>query len=439
MKFFLLDVYSERNIRVSKDTNGGYGTANDFGRSAVSSVLSKVKKETTDFPPVSLAYIASVLKFKGHQVEYGKNTYPPRDVDTVILQSSIVEFSTELEWGRRLKKDGFHIGYVGPVATILNTEYLNVGDFIIMGEAEFFFLEFTSKELLKGKIKANSHKYVLDDLPFPDWDCFSSLSIKYQLYGGGGQFFPMLASRGCPHSCGYYCTYPVQQGNEMRFRSAGNVVDEMEYLKNKYSARTIMFRDPIFGIDRNRTMQFLDELIKRDLRIKFIVETHLNNLHTDLIPKFKQAGLITVKVGIESPNQDILDKNYRRQIKKDFQQTRIRKLEKAGIMVICFYILAFPQDTWKSCISTIRYAVLLNTTGAQFSICTPYPGTSFYEEMKKKIIAKSFDDFTQFKLVYKHDNLSPEQIEKLKNIAYGGYYLRISWLAKYVKMRFMKK
>ena len=31
MRFFLLDVYRERNFRVSKDTNGGYGTVNDYG------------------------------------------------------------------------------------------------------------------------------------------------------------------------------------------------------------------------------------------------------------------------------------------------------------------------------------------------------------------------------------------------------------------------
>jgi len=249
----------------------------------------------------------------------------------------------------------------------------------------------------------------------------------------------MLASRGCPHTCRYYCTYPISQGTAVRLRSAKNVVDEMESLKNKYNAKTILFRDPIFGIDRKWTMEFLDELLKRNLKMKFAIETHLGNLEERLILKFKEAGLATVKAGVESPSENILDKNYRRKIKKDFQLSQIRMLEKYGIMVICFYMLGFPQDTWESCISTIEYSMTLNTAGAQFSVCTPYPGTQFYEKMKDKIFVKKFDNFTQFHLIYQHDNLSPEQVEKLKNIAYTRYYLRLSWLLKYLKARFFTK
>jgi len=186
-------------------------------------------------------------------------------------------------------------------------------------------------------------------------------------------------------------------------------------------------------------MEFLDELLKRNLKMKFAIETHLGNLEERLILKFKEAGLATVKAGVESPSENILDKNYRRKIKKDFQLSQIRMLEKYGIMVICFYMLGFPQDTWESCISTIEYSMTLNTAGAQFSVCTPYPGTQFYEKMKDKIFVKKFDNFTQFHLIYQHDNLSPEQVEKLKNIAYTRYYLRLSWLLKYLKARFFTK
>jgi radical SAM superfamily enzyme YgiQ (UPF0313 family) len=100
-------------------------------------------------------------------------------------------------------------------------------------------------------------------------------------------------------------------------------------------------------------------------------------------------------------------------------------------------MLGLPHDTWETCLETIQYAKALNTAGAQFSIFTPYPGTPFYEGVKDRISSPRFDDFTQFNLVYKHRTLAHEEIEALKNIAYRDYYLRLSWITKYLKERFL--
>jgi anaerobic magnesium-protoporphyrin IX monomethyl ester cyclase len=435
MKFFLLDVYQQRGFRVSKDTNGGYGTGNYFGNGLVPGLLTWIKKRTIDFPPLSLAYVAAALKHGGHEVGYGINTVPPEDTDVVLLASSIVENSTEIEWGKLLKKRGLLVGYVGPLAKILSVGYLRSGDFVVLGEPEVFFLKPTTKEALKGNVGHADFFPNLDELPFPDWEPFNLGAVKYKLYGGGGNFFPMLASRGCPLPCRHYCTYPIQQGHHVRFRSAKNITDEMEHLKKRYGAGTVMFRDPFFTVNRHRTLDFVDELISRRLGMKWVMETNLDFLDREMIPKFKRSGLVTVKVGIESPNRDILEGNRRRYFEKNEQTAIIREFEKSGIRVIGFYMLAFPQDTWETCMDTIRYAKMLNTAGAQFSVCTPYPGTEFYEEMKERILAKRWDDFTQFNLIYRHDYLTPAQVERLKNIAYTTFYTRPSWIFKYARMR----
>jgi radical SAM superfamily enzyme YgiQ (UPF0313 family) len=439
LNIFLLDVYKKCNFRVSKDTNGGFGTGNEFGKGIFPSLLTYIKKKSTDFPPLYLAYLSGVLRSKGHKVLYGRNKFPPKDTDIVLLSSSIVEHNTELEWGKLLKSKNYkNIGYVGPFATVMADEYLKVGDFVVLGEPEFYFHANQIKLPLKGKL-VNNKAIHIDQLPFPDWDIFNIKNLRYGLYGGGGVFFPMLASRGCPHSCRYYCTYPLQQGTTLRNRSAKNIVDEIEYLKKRYNLKTILFRDPVFSMNRKRTIEFADELIKRKLNVKFVIETHLNYLDDELVDKLKKAGLITIKIGVETPNKDILDNNNRKGIMVDTQEEKIRKIEKKGVKVICFYMLGFMQDTWESCIKTIEYAKKINSAGAQFSILTPYPGTKFYEDIKERIFEKNFDNFTQFRLVYKQDSLNPKQIEKLKNIAYSTYYLRLSLLFKYIKMRFFNK
>ncbi len=66
MKILLLD--PERNVihRISKDTNGAYGTGNNFGDSIIPSLLKKTLKYVQDWPPMFAIYSMAVLKKNGH-------------------------------------------------------------------------------------------------------------------------------------------------------------------------------------------------------------------------------------------------------------------------------------------------------------------------------------------------------------------------------------
>ncbi len=434
MKIFILDAYSPRPYRVSKDTNGGFGTVNDFGNAAFPKILSWIKKQTVDFPSLYLPYLAAQLKRQGHQVTYGRNRMPDADHDLVLMPSSIVEHSEELRWGRKIRDAGVPVGFLGPFAGVVPDRYLEAGTFVLCGEPEAFFSRPQDLGTLKGVIM--DYGFVNpDEAPLPDWEPFGSQFLQYRLYGGGGRFLPMIASRGCPFPCRYYCTYPLQQGKTVRRMSAKRIVDEMQYLKETYSVRKILFRDPIFSLDRKATMEFAKELIARELNLSFIIETHLNCLDPELAAVLRQAGLVTAKVGVESGNLEVMKKFNRKNFRFDEQIERIRAVERLGIQIIAFYILAMPDDTIDTALQTIRYSRLLNTAGAQYSVATPYPGTKFYDDIKDNITAERFDDYTHFDLVMRHKNLSAADVTRLKNIAYSSYYLRPRWLAKYLKSR----
>ena len=96
------------------------------------------------------------------------------------------------------------------------------------------------------------------------------------------------------------------------------------------------------------------------------------------------------------------------------------------------YIIGFPSDNHKSINATIEYSKILNTTYAQFSIWTPYPGTPIFKEFENKIESTSYESFDQYKVVYKHDKLSSEEIEKYLDYSYSSYYARPRWFFKYV-------
>ena len=256
---------------------------------------------------------------------------------------------------------------------------------------------------------------------------------KTSLLFGMEKSLPILATRGCPYSCFKYCVYPLQQGRKTRQRKPKLIVDELEYWKKKFNVKMFIFRDPVFSINKKHTIEFSNELIDRNIDVKFVIETHLRILDSDLIKILKQAGLKAVKVGVESYDENVLKESGRFSVSKDQQLEKIRELENNNIQVSAMYILGFPTDTDETINKTIDYSKKLNTTYAQFSVWTPYPGTPVFNEYKDKITADKYDEFDQYNLVYNHSLFSKKNIRKYLSKAYTSYYLRINWLFKYFK------
>ena len=212
-----------------------------------------------------------------------------------------------------------------------------------------------------------------------------------------------------------------------------NIVDELEYWYVNFGVKMFIFRDPVFSINRKHTIEFCEKLISKNLNIRFIIETHLRILDSELIKILKKAGLKGVKVGVESGDEEVLKDSNRFTIKKDDQLEKIRELEKNKILVSSMFIIGFPSDNERSILKTINYAKKLNTTYAQFSVWTPYPGTPVFNEYKDNITAQKFDEFDQYHLVYNHKLFSKEKIRKYLSKAYSSYYFRIGWFFKYFK------
>lgn len=434
MKILILDPEKDVSHRISKDTSGGYGTGNDFGDTPVPIFLKKTLKKVHDWPPMFALYSMSVLKKIGHDVKYQKSLPNNYEVfDLFIIVSSIVCCETECEFIEKLSKLNKRIFVIGPFATNMPKKYCDAGGTVIVGEPEFFFLKFQDLDQVEKKNQITfDHDFSLDDLPYPDWESVIK-NNKTSLLFGTDKSLPILATRGCPYSCFKYCVYPLQQGRKPRQREPKLIVDELEYWNKEFDVKMFIFRDPVFSINKKHTIEFCNELINRNLNIRFVIETHLRILDSDLIKILKQAGLKAVKVGVESFDEEVLKASGRFSVTQDQQLEKIRELEKNKVQVSAMYILGFPTDTDETINKTINYSKKLNTTYAQFSVWTPYPGTPVYNEYKDKITAKNYDEFDQYHLVYDHNLFDKKNIRKYLSKAYSSYYLRINWLFKYFR------
>jgi anaerobic magnesium-protoporphyrin IX monomethyl ester cyclase len=435
MKIHILDVVKPRSARASKDTNGGFGTVNEFGNSLIPRMLTLLKGRTMNFPELLPGYIISLLKKQGMTVSFATNKINPL-AEIILIPTSIINFQSELEAASRIKNDfpDIIVGFVGGMASGNPELYENMGDFVIVGEIENLLLR-TTLDGITGIFNAGLVSD-LDHIPFPDWSYSTHRKIRYRLPGKtNNASFPIQGSRGCPMPCGFYCTYPLVQGSAFRVRSPENIIEEVIYLQKKYQMENVLFRDPIFSLKMERVEQFCQAVLSKNIKFEWICETHPRYLTPQLIRLMAKTGCQAIKLGIESANVVVMKKSHRIPDNIKHQEEIIQSCENNGIDVLGFFILGFFDDNEETIKETIRYACLLNTYGAQFTIATPYPGTPWYQSLKSADdsfqLSTDFEKYTQYKLVYNHPFISAKQLEILKNQAYKSYYFRWAYLNKH--------
>jgi len=435
VKVALLNAIPERRGAVNKDISGGFGTVSDFGDSVVARTLTWLKRRGVRFPVLSLGYIAAIFERAGWDVCYGEDASAADGADVALVYSSLVAHRDELALAARVRGQGVRTGFVGPFASVRPELFLSRADFVVSGEPEEAMGRLAKGQALSGLVKSSPIQD-LDSLPFPSWRYFNEERFRYSPYFPGGRgFYPVLSSRGCALSCAYYCPYTAVTGRRWRKRSPQNVVAELQDLVRDHGARRVLFRDPLFSLDRDRAAEIADGIRRADLGLEWVCETHLDYLDEDLLDRMHASGLRSIKVGIESANGAVLDSVKRHQPQHDRIRRLLAHCDRRGIGVVAFYILGLPSDTEESISATIEYAMELNTVGAQFTIATPYPGTGFFESASAegRLLTEDWDRYDIYTPVLRHDRLSSEDMLRLKSRAYHQYYFRSAWAGKFVR------
>ena len=455
IKFVILDVYPNKRHRLIKDTAGGYGTGNDFGNTLFSKLLNIYVDTNIGMPSIEIMIISSILK-KKHKVHYTRdlNDKEIEDCDFIILPSSIIAHETEIDTIFKLKHKKIFV--TGVFATTKKEKYLVENSIVVKNESDTFFynlektnnlnLNFLNKLFDKKDLINDYYSSVeLDDFPYPDWGSYAKkFPLRNDFFSLNQKIaVPLLGTRGCPYSCFFYCTYPLQQGRKVRARSVENIIEEIKYWKRELKTNKFVFRDPVFSINRKHTIEFCKKVIEEKLDITFMVETHLNNLDDEMIPLLRDAGLELVYVGVESSSHFVLKDMKRFTVEHDKQFQVIKNCEDAGIKVKTMFIIGNPEDNKDTITQSIEYAKYLPSLYSQFSVFTPYPGTPAYAEFKDIITETKLENFNQYNLTFKHKNLSKKHISDLKSLAYFKFYFnfkKIFQIIKYfLKSKYVKK
>lgn len=166
------------------------------------------------------------------------------------------------------------------------------------------------------------------------------------------------------------------------------------------------------------------EIINNKVEIPWITEMRCNNVTFEMLKTMKKAGCIKILYGVESGNQEILNRSKKgitlKQIRDAFKLTK-----KAGIKSHATFMFGLPGETKETINQTIEFAKELNADTIQCSIALPYPGTDFYELAKKKgnLKVKDWLDFDgELRGVIEYENLTREMISQSVNRMYKEFY-----------------
>ncbi len=434
-KWLICNPLPNTSTSCNKDLNGGYGTWDKIGNNLISKFIARSKKNNIKIPVLCLGYIRAILKEKGINCSYSEKIIDTNkiiqkgDIEAVVIYGSIVCCDLENQLIRQIKKlnSSIKIFVVGTYPTKFPENFKN-SDYVVIGEPENFFINWSGnlQDLPSNEKNIFSENLNnLDLLPIPIFTRGFSKKFAYS---------PMLkrptgfieATRGCPYSCGYYCTYGENQGKLIRSHSPERLVFIMQELISKYGFKSFQFRDPVFGLKKGFIEEFCLAIIKSGLECQWGMETRIDLLDESKLRLMKKSGLKSINIGIETPNIEVAAANKRKICPDDHQKNIIEFAYKNKIRINAFYIMGLEEDTIDTCNETIDYSLNLNTYMARYSVCTPYPGTRYYDDLNKenRLSTKDLSNFNQQELVYKHKNLDTKIIKKLIQKAYIKYYLR---------------
>jgi len=414
-------------------------------------------------PPLGLGYLAAYLKKAGHKVRIidGLNcglsnqeiVHEAGVADLVGISCMSSYYPEVRDLVSSFKQKSMSVVIGGPHATALPDRTLadTKADYVIAGEGECTFLALaqaleggslpdTIPGLLTRTNTLEKREFIqdLDTIPFPDWSQIDPRQCKRAPHGAVVKRFPVapiVTSRGCPFSC-KFCASPTLWAKKIRFRSAENVVNEIEYLVKDFGVKEIHFEDDNLTLKREHIEEICILLLKRNLKISWATPNgvRIESLTPDLVRLMKKSGCYILAFGIESGSQKIIDAADK---KTDLvmMERVVRMVHREGIMTQGFFIFGLPGETVETVDETIRFAKKIPLDRAQFLLLDVMPGAVFWDELQGVVCTdrhpRSYQEVT-----WVPSTISRDELEKAPARAFRKFFLRprqLYNLIRYIK------
>ena len=204
----------------------------------------------------------------------------------------------------------------------------------------------------EGQMHVNeTYQERVAQLPPPDFD-----GMPWEKYFSPEKLVPYLGTRGCYWGKCTFCDHGAGYIDQFRAKHAEQIVDELEYLKNKLNAKHFMFTDESFP--PALFIKLPPMMVERELDIYWttLIRFESQLLEPEIWDAAHQSGCRSLYYGLESANERII-----KLVKKDTDikaaKINLEQAKRVGIWshVMCFY--GFPSETEEEAEDTRQFLI----------------------------------------------------------------------------------
>ena len=335
-------------------------------------------------------------------------------------------------------------------------------DYVIIGEGEYVFNELVgfysgACDLPKrgicfrkngtGELENRGHaEFIkdLDALPKPAYHLIDFLSYYDHRYDRKSVDRPIaypyartITSRGCPEKCSF-CQVPALMGSFFRARSPDHICDEIEWLRDTYGIKSLLFDDDNLLTNIKRAKELFRKIITRGLKMPWTLGTAaVFRMDTEMVDLMIDSGCEYINIAIEAGSKRMTKDIVLKPVDFDHAKKMVAYAQKKGLFVSGNFIIGFPTETWAEIRKTINFAEEINVDYVKLFIAIPLRNTEMYDLAEKtdSLIMDTYDADTMWSVgglikskhwtaddltilrAYEWDRINFSDPKKLKKIA----------------------
>jgi anaerobic magnesium-protoporphyrin IX monomethyl ester cyclase len=367
------------------------------------------------YAPLGILYLCSHLRAQGFDVDVFDTTFSTRDVlfnhlrtekpSVLGVYANLMTRRNVVDILRVAREAGWRTIVGGPEPGAYAQEYLEAGaECVVFGEGEL-----TMTELLQAfrQSSANSLANVagiafLDEggvvhqtplraqianLDAQPWPAREAIDVQRYVrtwkdaHGQGSVSF--ITARGCPYKC-RWCSHQVF-GMTHRRRDPVRVVDEVEWLLQRYSPDMVWVADDVFTIHHGWIRTYAAEMKRRGIRIPFECISRADRLNAEMTDLLAELGCFRVWIGSESGSQRILDA-MERGVKVEQVQSAVELCRTRGIQSGMFLMWGYEDEQMPDIEATIQHVKRSQPDIFFTTVAYPIKGTPYYERAKDRLV-----------------------------------------------------